>query len=90
MRTIVLSRVFQQPSVTRQDEESRARDTWHLAPARRLNGDQWHDSILRAAGEESRLYRMAAELRPLLDEERRARLDRHGESAQSAGEEVGE
>ena len=90
MRTIVLSRVFQQPSVTRQDEESRARDTWHLAPARRLNGDQWHDSILRAAGDESRLYRMAAELRPLLDEERRARLDRHGESAQSDGEEVGE
>jgi hypothetical protein len=83
MRTIVLSRVFQLPHATDPGQEAAAKETWHCMPIRRLNGDQWHDSILRVSGEEDRLYRLAAEVRPLLEEERAARIKRHHDAKET-------
>lgn len=70
IRSIVLSRVFQHEF----EEKERFRETWTTLAPRALNPDQWHDSILRATGEEKRIYDIAVEIETLLDEEHRQRI----------------
>ena len=70
MRTIVLSRLFQ----LEHSSDPQVSETWHAIPPRLLNGDQWLDSIVRATGEEERIYTLAAEIAPLLEQEHTDRL----------------
>jgi len=70
MRTIVLSRIFQ----LEQDADPRVKDTWHAMPPRLLNCDQWLDSVVRATGEEQRIYALADEITPVLEQEHADRV----------------
>ena len=72
MRTIVLSKAFQVPL----GEEGESEDTWHTLPRRLLNSDQWFDSVLRATGEDRRIYQIGTEVAQLIDIEQNARVDR--------------
>ena len=74
IRTILLSRVFQ----LGYGDEPQAHETWQCLSLRPLNGDQWHDSVLRVTGEEDRIYSLAEEIAPLLDEDQRKRVELHG------------
>jgi hypothetical protein len=74
MRSVALSRMFQ----LEQGDESGMK-SWHCALRRPLNSDQWHDSVLRATGEERRAYAWARQVEPLLIEERNARVQRRAQ-----------
>jgi hypothetical protein len=71
MRTIVCSQVFQLSSG---DDSRLGEEHWEVAAVLPLNGDQWHDSVLRTSGAEAKLLELAAELDPLLQEGRNRRL----------------
>ena len=71
MRTIVLSRLFQ----LEHGSATEVGETWHAMPPRLLNGDQWLDSVVRATGEEERVYLLASEITPLLEQEHHDRVD---------------
>ncbi|MCH2202234.1 MAG: DUF1549 and DUF1553 domain-containing protein [Fuerstiella sp.] len=71
MRTIVLSRVFQ----LEHGSGPEIGETWHAMPPRLLNGDQWLDSVVRATGEEERVYSLANEISQLLEQEHDDRVD---------------
>ena len=70
IRSIVLSKVFQ---VSLGDGPS-ADTWWHQAPRRKLNADQWFSAVLRATGEEERIYQLGEQAAPLLTEERNGRI----------------
>ena len=70
IRSIVLSKVFQ---VSLGDGPS-AGTWWHQAPRRKLNADQWFSAVLRATGEEERIYQLGEQAAPLLTEERNGRI----------------
>ena len=80
MRTIVLSRLFQlehgvDPLVSDSHvSDSHVSETWHAMPPRRLNGDQWLDSVVRVTGEEQRIYALADEIALLLEQEHADRV----------------
>ncbi|MEO2035716.1 MAG: DUF1549 domain-containing protein [Planctomycetaceae bacterium] len=70
MRTIVLSRLFQLEHGT----DPRVSESWHAMPPRLLNGDQWLDSVVRVTGEEQRVFALADQIRPLLEQEHADRV----------------
>ncbi|MEE3370014.1 MAG: DUF1549 domain-containing protein [Planctomycetota bacterium] len=70
IRSIVLSQVFQVPH-----GDAPSADTWwHQAPLRKLNADQWFSAVLRATGEEQRIYQLGEQAAPLLTAERNDRI----------------
>jgi hypothetical protein len=73
LRTVVLSRIFQQEY----REDPQGRETWAGLFRRPLNSDQWHDSVLRATGEGERIYNVAEEIAVALEEEHRQRVRLH-------------
>ncbi|MCE9548430.1 MAG: DUF1549 and DUF1553 domain-containing protein [Planctomycetia bacterium] len=78
IRTIVNSRVFQLESSSQlePDETKQAQRVahWCSAETRTLNGDQWHDSVLRASGREARIWTLADKASPELKREQNRRL----------------
>ncbi|MBN80593.1 MAG: hypothetical protein CMJ70_10675 [Planctomycetaceae bacterium] len=70
IRSIVLSQVFQVPH----GDDPAADTWWHRAPRRKLNADQWFAAVLRATGEEKRIYQLGEQAAPLLIEERNGRI----------------
>lgn len=76
MRTIVNSQVFQ---LTTGDDAHPGSDHWEFAAIQPLDGDQWHDSVLRVTGEEGRLRQLAEQAHPLFQEERNRRLNERRE-----------
>ena len=71
IRTIVLSKVFQ----LKFDDEPSAHEAWHAAERRRLNSDQWFNSVLRVTGREEAIYLVGEQVRSLLEEETACRID---------------
>ncbi len=75
LRTILLSRVFQQS----ESSDSNVRETWIGWVRRPLNSDQWHDSVLRVTGEDARIYEIADHIAELLDTEHAQRILVHAD-----------
>jgi hypothetical protein len=75
IRTIVLSRLFQLEF----SDEPAAQEMWHAARQRRLNSDQWCNSILRVTGREEAIYLVGEQVRGLLQEETAHRIDQRQE-----------
>ena len=84
IRSIVLSRVFQLPH-----GDAPSADTWwHQAPRRKLNADQWFSAVLRATGEEERIYQLGEQAAPLLTEERNGRIQQRVRLLKAGAEKI--
>ena len=87
IRTIVDSRWFQlaAPSGPQADPAhvAAADKNWNYATVRLLNGDQWHDSVLRASGREAQITALAEQAAMQFEIERNQRL---AGAAQGPGE----
>jgi len=84
IRTIVLSQVFQQ----QHGDDMSAGQLWHQAPRRKLNADQWFSSVLRATGEERRIYELGEQAAALLAEERNKRVQQRAHLLQEGAEKI--
>jgi hypothetical protein len=82
VRTIVHSRLFQLAPGSAHDNG--AVKHWQCSAVRKLNSDQWHDSIIRASGREERIGALAGTATPILDLERSQRMTARVASLTSA------